>query len=191
MDQNTWLGWDDPRRLLRELVSAAPTSLENVTPTIASLTDTELRRAFDSGSLSRGKLYAHAGRVTISSLGPDGDAASGEVRGTDPQVYSTTVQVRETRAGGTHVVATCSCPVGFGCKHAVALIIAVRGAIEPEVDAEPTPDLAPVVTNPSWQRRARGRHTGFRPGTGRCIWPARPGLHRLWQTRRHRWPPSG
>jgi superfamily II DNA or RNA helicase len=173
-------------------VSEAPTNLADVTPTIASLTDAELRRAFDAGSLSRGKLYAHSGRVSVRSVDPDGDAASGEVRGTDPQVYSTTVQLRETKAGGTHVVATCSCPVGYGCKHAVALIIAVRSSIDPEVDDEvdevdPSPAThaaaRTTTTADAWRRTtARPSEPQWRsalaplvgaPGRGRTEWALR------------------
>jgi superfamily II DNA or RNA helicase len=121
-----------------------------VTPTIGSLTDAELRRAFDSGSFSRGKAYAHAGRVTITSHDADDTAATGDVRGSGPQVYSTTVEVRETRAGGTHILTTCTCFVGFTCKHAVAMIIAIRG----ELDAsEPEPVPAPALPQDSWRRR--------------------------------------
>lgn len=156
MDRTSWLGWEDSRRLLFEVVSAPPTNVDPVTPTISSLTDGDLRRAFDSGSISRGKAYAHAGRVTVESVDPDGVAASATVRGTDPQTYSTTVQLRQTKAGVTHVVATCSCPVGFGCKHAVALIVAVRGGIE---SSEPEPEPAPrtVLPQDSWRRRATAR----------------------------------
>ena len=130
--------------------------------TISSLTDAELRRAFGSGSISRGKVYAHAGRVSVRSIDDDGSAATADVRGTDPQVYSTTVEVRVTKAGSTHVSATCTCPVGFGCKHAVALIIAVRGAIDPsEPEPEPVPEAGPevapsttaVASYASWQRK--------------------------------------
>jgi len=134
-------------------VSDAPTNLVHVAPTIDSLTDGEVRRAFDAGSFARGKAYAHAGRVTVTSLDGDGATASAEVRGSGPQVYRTSVEVKETRAGGTHIFATCDCFVGFSCKHAVALIIAVRGSIEasePELEREPEPE---PVAHPSWQRR--------------------------------------
>ncbi|MET0449883.1 MAG: SWIM zinc finger family protein, partial [Aeromicrobium sp.] len=122
-----------------------------MTPTISSLTDAELRRSFDSGSFSRGKAYAHAGRVTLIDLEPDGDAASAQVRGSGTQSYSATVQLRETRAGGTHIWGTCSCFVGHNCKHVVALIIAVRGSIE-SVEAESDPEPAAPATLPqdSW-----------------------------------------
>jgi hypothetical protein len=83
-----------------------------VTPTLSSLTDTELRRTFDSGSFSRGKAYAHAGRVTVGSLDADERGATATVRGSGPQGYSTTVELRETRAGGTHILSTCTCHVG-------------------------------------------------------------------------------
>ncbi|MCL3818987.1 DEAD/DEAH box helicase [Aeromicrobium wangtongii] len=129
-------------------------------PTIDSLTDGELRRAFDAGSFSRGKAYAHAGRVTVLSVDEDGSAATAEVRGTDPQVYSTTVEVRETRAGGTHIAGTCTCFVGFNCKHVVAVIIALRGsigALEPAVEESAEPVVA--LPQDAWRRRATARPT--------------------------------
>jgi superfamily II DNA or RNA helicase len=126
-----------------------------VTPTISSLTDAELRRAFDSGSFARGKAYAHAGRVTVSTIDADGASASAVVRGSGPQVYSTTVEVRETRAGGTHIAATCDCFVGFSCKHAVAVIIAIRGSLA-ALEPEPEPS-APALPQDSWRRRAVAR----------------------------------
>lgn len=115
-----------------------------MTQTISSLTDAELRRAFDSGSMTRGKAYANAGRVTVLSDDPDRAAASASVRGTDDQIYATTVQLIETRTGGWHIVATCTCPVGFNCKHAVALIFAARARNES--------GESNVVTHPSWER---------------------------------------
>ncbi|WP_456697419.1 DEAD/DEAH box helicase [Aeromicrobium sp. P5_D10] len=115
-----------------------------MTQSISSLTDAELRRAFDSGSMTRGKAYANAGRVTVLSNDPDRAAASASVRGTGEQTYATTVQLIETRTGGWHIVATCTCPVGFNCKHAVALIFAMRRRHETSESN--------VVTHPSWER---------------------------------------
>lgn len=125
-------------------------------PTISSLTDAELRRAFDGGSFSRGKAYAHAGRVTIVELDPAGASVTAVVRGSGPQIYSTTVEVRETRAGGTHIGSACDCFVGFSCKHAVAVIIAVRGSLGAS-EPEPEPPASTVMPHESWLRRAVAR----------------------------------
>ena len=139
-------------------MSAPPTNLASVTPTIDSLTDGELRRAFDAGSFSRGKAYAHAGRVSVLSIDEDGASATAEVRGSGPQVYQTTVEIRETRAGGTHITSTCTCFVSFGCKHAVATLIAIRGGIE-ALESEPEPEAPQPVALPqdAWRRRATAR----------------------------------
>jgi superfamily II DNA or RNA helicase len=131
-----------------------------VTPTIDSLTDGELRRAFDAGSFSRGKAYAHAGRVTVLTLAEDGSAATAEVRGSGPQVYSTSVEVRETRTDRLHVTGTCDCFVGFSCKHVVAVIIAIRGSIEaldPDDDIVDEPESVVVLPQDSWRRRSTAR----------------------------------
>lgn len=63
------------------------------------------------------------------------------------------VEVRESRSGETRIIAACSCPVGFACKHAVALIVAVRDSIEPyeEPDAQP---YVPAVRHEPWSRPA-------------------------------------
>lgn len=123
-------------------MSWAPTSLADVTSrTISSLTDAELRRAFDSGSLTRGKVYGHAGRVAVETVEADGHAATASVRGSGPQVYSTSVTLGQTRAGGLSIVGSCSCPISFNCKHVVALIIAIRGSIEAS-EPESEPDVA-------------------------------------------------
>lgn len=156
MDVPTWLGWEDSRRLLQELVSGPPTNLDRVT-TIASLTETELRRAFDPGAISRGKPYAHAGRVTVREVEDDGRVARGEVRGSGTEAYSTTVRVSEAPAG-IRISASCSCPVMIDCKHAVALILAVRSSIEPAETVEDEPDVVPQaaprppqIIQPSWK----------------------------------------
>lgn len=126
-----------------------------MTPTISLLTDAELRRAFDHGAISRGKVYAHAGRVIVRSVEPDGSGASAVVRGAGSQFYSTTVQISETRAGGTSIRAACDCPVGFACKHAVAVIVAVRGSIEAS-DEEPEQAL-PALPQDSWRQRLQAQ----------------------------------
>ncbi len=138
-------------------MSALPTNLTNVTSrTIGSITDAELRAVFDSGSISRGKPYAHAGRVTVRSMDDDETTAKADVRGSGPEVYATTVQVGESKAGGLRIVATCSCFVGFACKHAVALIIAVRGSIEAS-EPPPKPVVPAVLPQDAWRRRATVR----------------------------------
>ncbi|MRJ77043.1 helicase SNF2 [Aeromicrobium sp. SMF47] len=125
--------------------------------TIASLTESELRRAFDAGALSRGKPYARAGRVTVREIEADGRVARGEVRGSGAEAYSTTVRLSEAPAG-VRISASCSCPVMIDCKHAVALILAVRGSIEPAdaVEEEPEPIDRPAprpaqIIQPSWK----------------------------------------
>jgi hypothetical protein len=118
--------------------------------TISTLTEAELRRAFDAGAVSRGKPYAHAGRVVVRQVDPDGQRVQGDVRGTGPAVYVTTVQLRESRTGETRIVSTCTCPISVGCKHAVALIVAARDAIEPlEITDAPEPEwVRPVAAPP-------------------------------------------
>ena len=80
---------------------------------------------FDPGSLERGLRYARQGRVA-SDLSLDFEEErvvllSGEVAGSRKQAYFTEVMVKNDGAA-KELLADCSCPVGVGCKHAVALI---------------------------------------------------------------------
>ena len=122
--------------------------------TIRSLTEDDLRHTFDSGSLSRGKPYGRAGRVTIIEIDDAGRYAEAEVRGSGVEVYSTTVEVRESRTGESRIIADCSCPVSFACKHAVALIVAIRDSIAPYEGPQAQPYDLPTP-HESWSRPAR------------------------------------
>ena len=81
---------------------------------------------FDPASLERGLRYARQGRVASDlSLAFEHDQdlillLSGEVAGSRKQAYFTEVEVYAHDSRG--LFSDCSCPVGSGCKHAVALI---------------------------------------------------------------------
>ncbi|MGM0984075.1 MAG: SNF2-related protein [Pseudomonadota bacterium] len=79
---------------------------------------------FDAGSLERGRRYAKQGRVLDGvGLELDGDMVvlTAEVMGSRKQAYHAEVSLYADGADD-ELFTDCSCPVGVGCKHAVALI---------------------------------------------------------------------
>ena len=92
---------------------------------VHALTDNVLASHYDSGSIARGRMYAAERRVTIL------DTHTGAVRalvvGGARQPYRTEVEwYASPRRGVIHD--SCSCPLGGSCKHAVAVILTLRGA---------------------------------------------------------------
>ncbi|WP_181870783.1 DEAD/DEAH box helicase [Vreelandella rituensis] len=79
---------------------------------------------FDSNSLQRGKRYAQQGRV-LGELRLERDeewlTLLGDVEGSERRPYQTEVTISIIGLD-EEFITDCSCPVGVGCKHAVALI---------------------------------------------------------------------
>jgi len=99
--------------------------MEQEARTLDELSDRDLSAAFDSMTLVRGGDYARAGRVT-SIVGTDeGTRAGARVIGSGPAIYRTEV-VLASDAHGSFLDSDCTCPVGVACKHAAALVIALR-----------------------------------------------------------------
>ncbi|QTF91207.1 DEAD/DEAH box helicase [Halomonas sp. BM-2019] len=79
---------------------------------------------FDPGALERGQHYASQGRVVGELVLEREDERlilTGEVVGSRKRPYMTEIEIA---VGGRdeELFSDCSCPVGVGCKHAVALI---------------------------------------------------------------------
>ena len=93
--------------------------------TLGEVSDRELSGAFDAGTLVRGGDYARAGRVTSIVVAEGGTKAAARVIGSGPAIYRTQVSlVRDSH--GPFLDSDCTCPVGVACKHAAALVIALR-----------------------------------------------------------------
>jgi len=81
------------------------------------LTIDHVRAFVDAGTFYKGKDYFE--RNAVADYHFDGDSITGKVKGT--KLYSTTVGIGK----GKITSMSCSCPVGFACKHGVALALAV------------------------------------------------------------------
>lgn len=107
---------------------------------------------------SRGLKYAQEGRVQITqsdpAYAPEKDLSAsgkgyleGNSKGSGSNVYSETVEYRQSRSGVvTWMAGFCSCPVGVDCKHCVALLISYLDA-EEQGTAEPARDWHETLGN--------------------------------------------
>ncbi len=84
----------------------------------------DIKNEFDSGAFSRGNTYFNQGRVekiTYKLESRKSMILSGEVDGS--YYYKQSILV-ESESWGIDVEGNCSCPVGYNCKHVVAVLLA-------------------------------------------------------------------
>src|SRR3954468_22606777 len=94
----------------------------------ALLSDEDLRRRFGTPTLDRAWDYVRRGKVVSvgHALDADGDLEiEGSVAGSTGAPYAVSVGVG-LDGDGLWIYGRCTCPVGDGCKHALALLITVR-----------------------------------------------------------------
>ena len=103
-----------------------------------------LRRVFSVSSFDRGQRYQFAGRARVTRISPDGSAFEGKVRGSGSAPYHVSAVARRLDPGQLAISGECSCPVGFDCKHVVALLLQAlaEGTTAPSTAA---PKLSPEV----------------------------------------------
>ena len=113
---------------------------------VHEFTDQVLHENFDHRTVDRGIRYAHEGRVTVVQLG-ESDAI-GLVRGSGAHSYE--VQVGWwSDAGRVMISDWCECPIGEACKHAVALVVTLRGT---------TPGSGGATASGEWRRALADLH---------------------------------
>ncbi len=96
-----------------------------------ALSDAVIQRSTFGNGFANGMTYAREGRVGELHVDDGNAAIAARVRGSGHQSYDTNVVLLGPRgplARETDVVAStwCSCPVGSGCKHAVAVMLVAR-----------------------------------------------------------------
>jgi uncharacterized Zn finger protein len=103
------------------------------------LTWEDLERWAGSRSVSRGRTYQRGGRVTDLRITPEGELLA-TVQGGER--YATTVAMSGTGKSAS-LESSCTCPVGFNCKHGVAVVAdflqAVADGREVPIAAEDDP----------------------------------------------------
>ncbi|MDR3107553.1 MAG: DEAD/DEAH box helicase [Bifidobacteriaceae bacterium] len=116
----------------------------------------DLKRQVGNLTFARGQEYFRRGLVLANSINfdPADMRLFGRVRGTRPSPYECRIwleRVERSRSGQAYVVEAdsglCSCPVGFDCKHIVALVLAAN--------ARAVKDEQPDRVEPARQWEAR------------------------------------
>ena len=83
----------------------------------------DLNGFFTPSTIGRGWDYQRRGHVRITRALDERGVIEGEVKGGQTQPYQTVVTVRRNSNGRISLSGDCSCPVGYGCKHAAALLL--------------------------------------------------------------------
>lgn len=91
---------------------------------MASLDESAIRKHYGKGHFERGKRYAQD-PSRVQDLHYSGNCLSGLVQGTRKTPYRTSIYFTG-RPGRMSWTDTCTCPVSYGCKHAVALLLTAR-----------------------------------------------------------------
>ena len=92
---------------------------------VADLSDAEISQQVGSRTFARGEAYAAQQRIRSLATRPEGTMILGTIEGSGAQTYQTIIDSK-TVGRRTTWFGHCSCPVGFDCKHAVALLITAR-----------------------------------------------------------------
>ncbi len=113
------------------------------------ITDDEIRRAVSGRAFEAGIQYQMDGRVHDLTIAANGTTVQAQVDGSGRAAYRQTVRL--VRDGNGQVVpsGTCTCPVGFNCKHVAAVLLEYQEQVRPAI-----PDMG--VPHPSESGRAPG-----------------------------------
>ena len=98
--------------------------------------------AFDERTVDRGSAYADQGRIAGMSWSDDELVLSGLCQGSGGHSYHTTIEFTSQERTRRLDTTECSCPVGFFCKHAVALLLTAFD--EERRTAHPPTPVAPA-----------------------------------------------
>ncbi len=117
--------------------------MDSLSPPDLSLSDEVIKSLFGAKALEDGRVYELRGRVQNLQISPEGDTIAATTVGTMPDPYTQRVTVKRNPFGPLLIAGRCSCPVGRGCKHLAAVLIAAhrrqRTGYAPMTIAAPTP----------------------------------------------------
>ena len=82
----------------------------------------DVQSAFPSQYFSRGQLYQQQGRADGLNISQQGRVITGLVTGNDVKPYKVYVQIK-SNSRDIEIEGDCTCPVGYNCKHVVAVLL--------------------------------------------------------------------
>ncbi|HET6308384.1 MAG TPA: hypothetical protein VFG12_14440, partial [Rhodopila sp.] len=97
----------------------------DIDPALA-IRDGDIRRSFPPHALAAGRSYEQRGRVQDLQITAAGAIITATTQGTRPDPYVQNLRISRGRDNGLHITGACSCPVGRGCKHLAAVLIAAQ-----------------------------------------------------------------
>ncbi len=90
------------------------------------ITQQDIFTSFGRNIIDRGTRYFKESRVLSCEFDEQTQTLSGSVKGSAQTPYQTSAAIKKSNKGGFIIHSTCSCPVGWNCKHAVALLLAYQ-----------------------------------------------------------------
>jgi len=97
----------------------------DIDPALA-IREGDIRRIFPPGTLTAGRSYEQRGRVQDLEIVARGAVITATTQGTRPDPYVQSLKVSRSPNNGIKIAGACSCPVGRGCKHLAAVLIAAQ-----------------------------------------------------------------
>lgn len=90
------------------------------------ITQQDISTSFGRNIIDRGTLYFKKSRVLACYYDESTSSLIGLVKGDSDAPYHTKASIKLSNKGGYIIHSTCTCPVGWNCKHAVALLLAYQ-----------------------------------------------------------------
>ncbi|GLS90638.1 helicase/SNF2 family domain protein [Psychromonas marina] len=90
------------------------------------ITQQDISTSFGRNIIDRGTLYFKESRVLSCDFDEQQNKLSGSIKGSSDTPYQTSAMIKPSNKGGFIIHSTCSCRVGWNCKHAVALLLAYQ-----------------------------------------------------------------
>lgn len=90
------------------------------------ITPQDISTSFGRNIIDRGTRYFKESRVLSCEYDERQNQLNGSVKGSSETPYQTSASIKTSNKGGYIIQSTCTCPVGWNCKHAVALLLAYQ-----------------------------------------------------------------
>ena len=111
------------------------------------ITDDDIRRAVAPNAFQAGRQYQMNRRVRDVRVAADGGTIDAEVLGSSSSPYHQSVRLDRAPNGRLVVTGSCTCPVGFNCKHVAAVLFEYQQQAPP---AGTSPMLRSWMPSASW-----------------------------------------
>jgi superfamily II DNA or RNA helicase len=109
-----------------------------------AVTFDEIARLVGGNALHAGQAYWAEGRVGPISFSTDRQIISASVRGSRRDPYRQTIRITTTGGSQRSLLGSCTCPVGYNCKHIAAVLLGCLSAHRPVPDDRAGSQQAPL-----------------------------------------------